>query len=157
MTYKPPIPPALADVASVLNNATADNGSVGDGVALTSAGGPHFAPLDPKAGTVFYCAITEQTWVYEQDGWMLDGAPVRGRQGGAAHYDGAGEANGANEAEGVMTAHLWMFLAVIIACLIGLSMPVTMVRLTDTTFAVATHLGTKVCDTKTNSCRAPNK
>lgn len=71
------IPTALNDLASVLNNATTfdPDGPVGDGVALTSCGGPHFAPLNPKLGDVFYCAIGEVTYVYEENighaGWKV--------------------------------------------------------------------------------------
>lgn len=71
------VPDALSDVASVLNNATTCDldGPVGDGVALYSCGGPHFAPMAPKIGETFYCAISEQTYVYEEDighaGWRV--------------------------------------------------------------------------------------
>lgn len=72
------VPAALSDVANVLNNATNydPNGPVGDGVALHSCGGPHFAPLNPKVGDTFYCAIGEVTYVYEDDighaGWRVN-------------------------------------------------------------------------------------
>ena len=56
----------------LLNNATTKAaGEVGDGVALYSCGGPHFAPMNPAVGDTFYCAIGEATYVYGDAGWKL--------------------------------------------------------------------------------------
>lgn len=64
------IPTALDDLASVLNNATTfdPDGPVGDGVALTSCGGPHFAPLNPKLGDVFHLRLRGKHWPCRVEG-----------------------------------------------------------------------------------------
>lgn len=61
------------DVANVLNNRPRREGQpeAGDGVALTSCGGPHFAPFKPAVGAIYYCPISETTYVYGQAGWKV--------------------------------------------------------------------------------------
>ncbi len=73
-------PSALDDVRNALNNARnpSTEQSGGDGVALTSCGGPHFAPQHPPVGTVFHCAITECAWVYVKDKGQEGWEPVAG-------------------------------------------------------------------------------
>lgn len=64
------------DVAKALNGRQKREGSaeVGDGAALYSCGGPHFAPINPNLGDTFYCAISEVAYVYAEDvgqsGWQ---------------------------------------------------------------------------------------
>jgi hypothetical protein len=52
----------------------------------------------------------------------------------------------------------WVGWAIVIAgILIGISTPVTITRLTDTTFVIGTQFGWRVCDATTMTCKSDSK